>query len=148
MYFELILGTMGWEVEPDLTSTEIKEKLKISMSMNVYQMHGWCHWRSEETYDRIRSPGTGVTSGSELSCVLGTELGLLEEQPVFFTAQPSLQPHPWGIYLFPFVSAVFGECTQDPFVTDKCVIADLCLQLKAFSIAATILPGKVSVPHR
>jgi hypothetical protein len=39
------------------------------------------------------SPGTGITDGCEPLCGwLGPNLGPLEEQPVFLTAEPSLQP--------------------------------------------------------
>ena len=40
---------------------------------------------------RVRSPGTGVTDKGELPC--GCRELNLEEQPVFLTAEPSLQPH-------------------------------------------------------
>ena len=42
----------------------------------------------------VRSPGAGVTASCELPCGYGElNLGSLEEQPVFLTAEPSLQPH-------------------------------------------------------
>ena len=44
-------------------------------------------------FEGIRSPGTGVTNSCELPCgCWDLNLGLLEEQPVLLTAEPSLQP--------------------------------------------------------
>jgi hypothetical protein len=60
-------------------------------------MYARCLWRPEEG---IRSLGTGVTDGCELSCEFWeSNLGPLEEQPVLLTLEPSLQhlvAHPFN----------------------------------------------------
>lgn len=48
----------------------------------------------------IQSPGTGVTDQCELPCVCWKlDLGPVEEQLVFLTCEPSLQPLWWISYL-------------------------------------------------
>lgn len=57
--------------------------------MSVYHMHAWCWQRPEED---IGSPWTGVTGRCELPCGFWVlNLGPLEEQPMFSTAELSLQ---------------------------------------------------------
>ena len=45
-------------------------------------------------YGSVRSSGTGVTNSCELTCgCWQLNLDPLEEQPVFLTTEPSLQPN-------------------------------------------------------
>ena len=59
--------------------------------MTVYHMHACCPWSAEED---IGSPGTELKDCWELPCGCweSSTLGLLEEQPVLLTTEPSLQP--------------------------------------------------------
>lgn len=58
--------------------------------MSVYHLCPWCPWNPE---DGVQLPRIGVTDGCEL---LGgcweTNPGPLKEQPLFLTAESSLQP--------------------------------------------------------
>lgn len=66
------------------------------MCMYVYHMYAQCPQRSEEC---VRSLGTGGTDGCESSFgCWELSLGLLEEQPMTLTTEPSSQKQ--GLYVF------------------------------------------------
>lgn len=58
--------------------------------MSVHHVSACIPQRPQEG---IGSPGTGITEGCKMPCGCSeSNLGLLEKQPVFLTAWPSLQP--------------------------------------------------------
>lgn len=52
-----------------------------------------CVWCLQGSEKGVGDPGTGITDGCKLPCACWeANVGSLKEQPVFFTAVPSLQP--------------------------------------------------------
>ena len=61
----------------------------LSVCMSEQHLCPWCPWNPEEG---VQLPRTGVTDGCELLCgCWETNPGPLQEQPLFLTAEPSLQ---------------------------------------------------------
>ena len=63
----------------------------LPIRMSVQHVHAWCLWKPEEGF---RSPGAGVIGSYEPTTLLfwDSNTGLLQEQQVLLTAEPSLQP--------------------------------------------------------
>ena len=56
-------------------------------------------WGHQNPEDGVRSSGTGAVDGCHPPCGWELNPGLMEEQPVLFTAEPSLQPNAVIIFI-------------------------------------------------
>lgn len=73
--------------------------------MNVYHVHTWCLWRSEEG---VHSPGTGAADGCKHYVVLVTEAGA-PGRAASVISRHAVSPWPLGYLALLYVNVVLKK---------------------------------------
>lgn len=73
--------------------------------MNVYHVHTWCLWRSEEG---VHSPGTGAADGCKHYVVLVTEAGA-PGRAASVISRHAVSPWPLGYLALLYVNVVLEK---------------------------------------
>ena len=73
--------------------------------MNVYHVHTWCLWRSEEG---VQSPGTGAADGCKHYVVLVTEAGA-PGRAASVISRHAVSPWPLGYLALLYVNVVLKK---------------------------------------
>lgn len=101
---------------------------KSILCMWEFCLHHLCAWCFQRPEEDGRSLGIRITDGCEPLCgCWESEQGLLEKQPVFGTAQPSLQPK-LHFYFLTVCTFVFVLAHADDYEV-KTLFQAVCVQL-------------------